>query len=287
MNTKRILIGAAIALGLLAATPQAQNGTRFILTHVGTAGAALAVGAGNSSTGTPRVVIASNQAAIPASQSGTWNITNISGTVSLPTGAATSANQTTIIGHLDGVEGFVDGLEGVLGATGDSAATAGGTGSLSAKLRIMSGDIDAIKTAVQTLDNAISGSGFNISQIGGTAVGASGCEDQTKVASANINTSSSGNTQLVALNGSEVVYVCGYTLMAAGDVVVQFIRGTGTACATGETDLETLTFDDVAGHAITNANGGAAQFKGNAGDALCVELSGAVGVTGRVTYVRQ
>jgi len=31
-------------------------------------------------------------------QSGTWNLTNISGTVSLPTGAATAANQTSIIG---------------------------------------------------------------------------------------------------------------------------------------------------------------------------------------------
>lgn len=41
------------------------------------------------------IVIASDQSAIPASQSGTWDITNISGTVSLPTGAATSALQTT------------------------------------------------------------------------------------------------------------------------------------------------------------------------------------------------
>ena len=35
--------------------------------------------------------------AVQAAQSSTWNITNISGTVSLPTGAATSANQATII----------------------------------------------------------------------------------------------------------------------------------------------------------------------------------------------
>jgi hypothetical protein len=41
------------------------------------------------------VVIASNQSAIPVSQSGTWNITNITGTISLPTGASTSALQTT------------------------------------------------------------------------------------------------------------------------------------------------------------------------------------------------
>jgi len=36
----------------------------------------------------------------PASQAGTWNITNVSGTVSLPTGASTSANQTTEITSL-------------------------------------------------------------------------------------------------------------------------------------------------------------------------------------------
>lgn len=41
------------------------------------------------------VVIASDQSAVPASQSGTWNINNVSGTVSLPTGASTSALQTT------------------------------------------------------------------------------------------------------------------------------------------------------------------------------------------------
>ena len=47
------------------------------------------------------VTIASDQTAVPASQSGTWNITNVSGTVSLPTGAATAANQSselTLIG---------------------------------------------------------------------------------------------------------------------------------------------------------------------------------------------
>lgn len=41
------------------------------------------------------VVIASDQSVIPVSQSGTWNITNISGTIALPTGAATAARQDT------------------------------------------------------------------------------------------------------------------------------------------------------------------------------------------------
>lgn len=40
-----------------------------------------------------------------------------------------------------------------LGANADAAATAGGTGSLSAKLRIISGDMDAAKTALQIMDD--------------------------------------------------------------------------------------------------------------------------------------
>lgn len=42
------------------------------------------------------VVVASDQSAIPASQSGTWNINNISGTVSLPTGASTEATLSAL-----------------------------------------------------------------------------------------------------------------------------------------------------------------------------------------------
>lgn len=49
------------------------------------------MGNGVTGTGSQRVTIASDNSAIStnASQSGTWNITNVSGTVSLPTGAAT------------------------------------------------------------------------------------------------------------------------------------------------------------------------------------------------------
>jgi hypothetical protein len=45
--------------------------------------------------GTP-VTIASDQSALPVSQSGTWNISNISGTISLPTGAATETTLASI-----------------------------------------------------------------------------------------------------------------------------------------------------------------------------------------------
>jgi len=46
------------------------------------------------------VAIASDQTAIPVTQSGTWNITNITGTVSLPTGAATESTLSTLNGKV-------------------------------------------------------------------------------------------------------------------------------------------------------------------------------------------
>lgn len=113
---------------------------------------------------------------VSASQSGTWNVTNISGTVSLPTGAATSAKQDTVIGHVDGIEGLLttidtdtgniatstSAISTSTGATSDAAATAGSTGSVQAKLRLVTSQLDSIKTAVEALDNTVSGSELQV-----------------------------------------------------------------------------------------------------------------------------
>lgn len=63
-------------------------------------GVAVSTGNGTVDTGTQRVAIASNNTAfsVNAAQSGTWNINNVSGTVSLPTGAALDASVTTVQG---------------------------------------------------------------------------------------------------------------------------------------------------------------------------------------------
>lgn len=175
-----------------------------------------------------------------------------------------------------------------IGGTSDAAATAGSTGSINAKLRLLTSDIDAVKTSVQTLDNAISGAGFNISQIGGVAPTTSACDDPSKVSNANIDISTSGNNEIVALTSSQIIYVCGFDLIADGAAVdVQWIYGTGTACATGETDMRTYPFDSTNGFGLTVSNGGAVQFKTASSNALCIELSGANRVTGGVSYVKQ
>jgi hypothetical protein len=54
--------------------------------------------------------------AVQAAQSGTWNVTNISGTVSLPTGAATAANQATANTSLSSIDGKLPALGQALAA---------------------------------------------------------------------------------------------------------------------------------------------------------------------------
>jgi hypothetical protein len=127
----------------------------------------------------------------------------------------------------------------------------------------------------------------NVSQVGGLAPVAAICDDPSKIASANINLgAATGNTEIVALSGSTVIYVCGYQLQAGGADATQWITGTGSACATGETDKATFAMT-ANGDGAVYAGGGAVIFKTAAGGALCVERTNSVALTGIVTYVQQ
>lgn len=87
------------------------------------AGTAITVGQKTMVNSVP-VTIASDQTVFPVSQSGTWNITNISGTVSLPTGAATSANQLTEITSLQLIDNPIGSV--AAGTAGVSSFLTGG-----------------------------------------------------------------------------------------------------------------------------------------------------------------
>jgi len=69
------------------------------------------VGNGTAAT-SQRVTIASDSTGvIAATQSGAWNVTNVSGTISLPTGASTAAKQDTGNASLATLAGAVAGTE--------------------------------------------------------------------------------------------------------------------------------------------------------------------------------
>ena len=87
--------GAMVDLGAVADAASTAGGTgtlsaklRLMTTQLGTI---------NTTLGTP---MQATGGTVAATQSGTWNITNVSGTVSLPTGASTAANQATEISSL-------------------------------------------------------------------------------------------------------------------------------------------------------------------------------------------
>lgn len=100
--------------------------------------------------------------------------------------------------------------------------------------------------------------------------------------SVSISTAASGNTQLVPLVGSQAIYVCGLDWISTSALSVKFVYGTGSACGTGQTDLE--------GAQAVAANGGKVipvampKWFIPAGQALCINLSGATQVSGSLTY---
>ena len=80
--------------------------------------------------------------------------------VSVTSNSANIATETT-----------VSALAGDVGDTADAAATAGSTGTLHAKQRLMTSQLDSIKTAVETLDNAISGSEMQVDVVAALPAG--------------------------------------------------------------------------------------------------------------------
>jgi hypothetical protein len=147
-------------------------------------------------------------------------------------------------------------------------------------------------------DTAASSSGtdgdnstLNTDAVGNLRVVPSDCGDPAAVDSVAIDTATSGNVELVAISGSTVIYVCGFNVTAAADVSVQFVNGTGTACGTGETNetgLYQLSAASGAGlRGVSVGFAGAPVFKSDAGDAVCIELSGAVQVDGILSFVRR
>jgi len=111
------------------------------------------------------VVIASDQTAIPASQSGTWNINNVSGTVSLPTGAATSANQTTANGSLSSIDTKTPALGQALAAASTPVVlTAAQITTLTPPTSVFAKNQDGAGNNIASVDDGNSGKALEVAQ---------------------------------------------------------------------------------------------------------------------------
>lgn len=131
---------------------------------------------------------------------------------------------------------------------------------------------------------------LHVTQDNGPGVNSAGTGQYITVCnqSATINDSASGLSQIVALTAGKSIYVCGYDLETAGTAAsnVYFEYGTGTNCGTG-TGLSGLPGPipfpaSFAG--ITRGSGIGILFTVPSANALCLNESAAVQVSGTVQY---
>ncbi len=146
----------------------------LIAAQAGITGAAGAVAAN-----TPRVTLASDDPAVASLQildnaiSGSEMQVDVVGALPAGTNNIGDVDVLTIaagdnnIGNVDIVTVPAD----PFGANADAAATAGSTGSIQAKLRLMTSQLDAIKTSVETLDNTVGGTELQVDVVGALPAG--------------------------------------------------------------------------------------------------------------------
>lgn len=111
------------------------------------------------------------------------------------------------------------------------------------------------------------------------------CSDYSRITHAVISESTAATNEIVALNGSDLIYVCSYKWVTTAANSLNWTRGTGTDCATGTTAIEGAQ-PYAANGGVAESGGGHPLFVVPAGNALCLVSSAATAHGGRVSYVR-
>jgi hypothetical protein len=291
----RLTFGQAVMASSLPVTI-ASNQTAVAQNLTTLGGNAVSVGNGASGTGVQRVTLANDGTGILAAVTSITNTVNTIGTLANDAGAAGTNRVPTLPGITENAAPTrTDGRNAALSLTTGGAARVMITNAAGAATTIATDttqDAAAATTGPQimglgkntTLPTAVTdGDAVRLlTDLAGRLRPKNVCADPELVSSVVISTATSGNVELVAISGTTVHVACGFNVIGGGTVGVQFISGTGTACATGETN-KTGVYPLIVNSGI-NSGFGAPIFKGAAGEALCVELSAAVQIDGILTY---
>lgn len=260
------------------------------LNHVynGSAWTRLTFGQTTMSASLP-VTIASNQTAIPASQSGTWtvqpgNTANTTAWLVTGTGGTFPATQsgtwTVQPGNTANTTAWL-----VAGGKTNNNAAPGATNF---------GVLPCVATTTAPSYTTTNQVGCSTDLFGATRVlnmDSSGNVISPGISCNNVavvDTAASGNTQLVALASSQTIYICSYALTAEATVDVKLVTGTGTACATGEASITgNYAFSTTTGMlGLARGSGLGMVTKGAVSSAVCLKTSGAVQINGEITYTQ-
>lgn len=278
---------------------------------------------GTQSIANSRSVTPATSSTWAATQSGTWNVTNISGTVSLPTGASTSANQSTTntsIGATNESAAASDtatsGLNGLIkrllqqvavwltsiGATNESAAGSDtATSGLNGLLKRIAQNITTLTAAVNadasttgTVGSTVPTKATLIGHSDGTnivALRADPCQTTAR-SYAPISIASATTTRIITPTSSQKAYICGLFLIAAGAQNVGIVEGTGGTCGTGTAGVIGGTTAGTGpnltaqvGFVLPNTGYSQAATAGTNVD-VCLITSASAQLTGHVVYVK-
>jgi hypothetical protein len=176
--------------------------------------------------------------------------------------------------EIDGVATVTGGIAGSLGVGGNAANGAAISGS-----PVLTGGSDGANRRTLLTDT----SGRSIVLAGSLDGSGAFLALQNCTKHAIISAASSGNNQIIALSGSTTIRVCHWDVTPASALDIKLTTGTGTACATGVADLTGLSQQVVA---IVQDYGADAALLTPAGNAVCINLSGAVSTTGTITYAQ-
>lgn len=270
------------------------------LSGVKTPGVKIRLGANNTddgyvASGNPLPVTGT----VAATQSGTWNVTNVSGTVSLPTGAATAAKQPAL-GTAGTASTDVITVQGIAAMT-PILATLSGTNNIATVTTVSAvtaisnalpagtnniGDVDILSIAAG--DNNIGNVDLASAIPAGTnLIGRVSSSDETSTIYngttaltpkfAVIDNATAGDNTIVAAVTSKKIRVHQLALIASAAVTMRFESGASGTALTGQMQLA--------------ANGGfvlpyspIGWFETASNTLLNLELSGATSVDGVLGY---
>lgn len=238
------------------------------------------MGAGNTGTGSHRVTVATDQAALPAWGHGataaavpagaTYNGLNVAG--NLRGWTAVNPTGSVFAGQVDYTS-----VNGVTVSTGVGAA---GTGTA----RVT--DVASGTTGSAPPTQAAYAGGVTSGATGGLLAGLPICDS-----SSGLNISTATTTLAVTGVSGRHIRVCAIGLVVAAADNVQFISGTGATCGTGTTGIGSGGTSAASGYNFA-ANGGIAYGNGigtlfkttSTGDSICVVTSAATQLSGQITY---
>lgn len=185
--------------------------------------------------------------------------------------------------------GNVIDVQGTVTVTGTVTANAG-TDLTTVNLLTTAAHNDAFGTAGSPDTQVRSVQGVT----GMTPIVISGANANPKINCTNnafLNMTSATTTEIVALSGSTIIYVCSFSIVSNGGTAtnVKFVDGTGTNCATSQSDRSANMPFTAAANTVGISRGsgeGMILKTSTAGDALCVTSSGAATIAVDISYAQ-